>query len=128
MTTKKKTATKAKPSAKKKPPPKTRAAGKKATPKKIPKKTPKLKSADVMSDDALRALPADYADGPDMPVAIAIAEMASLHRLARTVSRPLARVGMGTAQIDTLGRFVARLKSLETGWQRARAGVNLSTG
>jgi hypothetical protein len=40
----------------------------------------------------------------------------------------LANVGIDAEKIHTLDRFGARLKKLETAWQRARRGVRLTTG
>lgn len=117
----------------KKTPAKKKAALKKAPVKKTPaKKTPAKKtptrSVDVASNEALRALPRDYAEAPDMPIGVALAEFASLYRLARTVGKQLEKVGISAQQGQSLGRFVTRLKALEAAWQRARAGVWLGAG
>ena len=80
-------------------------------------------ATDLSSDEALRALPADYAASPDMPVKLAQQELGSLARLAKTAAGPLAKVGITAAQIEQLRRFATRLGSLENAWQRARSGV-----
>lgn len=80
-------------------------------------------AADLSSDEALRALPADYAASPDMPVKLAQQELGSLARLAKTAAGPLAKVGITAAQTEQLRRFATRLGSLENAWQRARSGV-----
>lgn len=124
---------KAKTKVKAKPAAKTQSAVKKKAPAKAVKASKKQaaarpRSADPASNEALRALPADYGDAPDMPVGVAVAEFAALHRLARTVAAPLEKVGITAQQRDTLGRLVTRLKSLEAAWQRARASVRLGAG
>ena len=80
-------------------------------------------ATDLSSDEALRALPADYAASPDMPVKLAQQELGSLARLAKTAAGPLAKVGITAAQTEQLRRFATRLGSLENAWQRARSGV-----
>lgn len=118
---------------KKKTAPKSKTPMKKA---RAPKSKPKTKApvkrrpkvGDGTSDDALRALAPHYAEAPDMPVGVAIAEFASLARLAGTVGKALTKVGITAAQIETLGRMAARLRLIETAWQRARAAVKLGGG
>ncbi|HRI48931.1 MAG TPA: hypothetical protein PLW65_02010 [Pseudomonadota bacterium] len=83
-------------------------------------------AAELSSDEALRALPADYAASPDMPVKLAQQELGSLARLAKTAAGTLAKVGITAAQIEQLRRFATRLGSLEGAWQRARSGVTIT--
>lgn len=113
--TKKKTAPKSKVSVTKK-------TAKKAAPARRPR------GVDLASDEALRALPPEYGESPDMPVGVAIVELASLARLAATASKALAKIGISAAQIETLGRLATRLRLTETAWQRARAAVKLAGG
>jgi hypothetical protein len=91
--------------------------------KRAPTRSP---GADPTSNEALAALPADYAASPDMPVKVAQLELASLARLAKTAAGPLAKVGITAAQSQTLQRFASRLGSLESAWQRARTSVTLT--
>ena len=83
-------------------------------------------AADLSSDEALRALPADYAASPDMPVKLAQQELGALARLAKTAAGPLAKVGIPAAQCAQLQRFATRLGSLENAWQRARGSVTIT--
>ncbi len=83
-------------------------------------------AADLSSDEALRALPADYAASPDMPVKLAQQELGALARLAKTAAGPLAKVGITAVQTAQLQRFATRLGSLENAWQRARGSVTIT--
>ncbi len=82
--------------------------------------------SDLSSDEALRALPGDYAASPDMPVKVAEQELGSLARLAKTAAGALAKVGIAATQIEQLRRFATRLGSLENAWQRARGSIAIS--
>lgn len=135
MPIKKKVASKSRPQSRPRSAGKDRTPAKKASTKKAPvKKTPARKapapdrSVDVTSSEALRALPPEYGDAPDMPVGVALVELASLHRLARSVGKRLERVGISAQRRESLGRFVTRLRALEAAWQRARTGVWLGAG
>jgi hypothetical protein len=81
---------------------------------------------DPTTDLALLALDASYAAPPDMPISIAQQEIASLARLAASRAKELLAVGINASKIQTLTRFAARLKELETSWQRARRGAHLT--
>ena len=82
---------------------------------------------DPTSDEALRALDVAYASSPDLPVAIAIAEAASLARLAGARKDTFAKIGIPAERIELLATFSKRLAELEKGWRRARGSVRLST-
>src|SRR5689334_13170677 len=75
---------------------------------------------DPTTDAALLALSPDYAAAPDIPVAIAVEELASLARLAKARAKDLASVGIDAHPIQTLARFATGLKQREVTWQRAR--------
>ena len=81
---------------------------------------------DPASDEALRALDIAYAAAPDMPVAIAIAETASLARLAGARKAAFAKIGIPAERVDLLATYAKRLSALQKTWQRARGSVRLS--
>ncbi len=83
-------------------------------------------AADPTSAAALIALPASYADPPDLPVDVAIAELGSLARLAKTSATALAAVGLGADHTERLARFGRKLAAYEDAWQAARGGVKLT--
>jgi hypothetical protein len=83
---------------------------------------------DPTTDEALLGLDPSYAAAPDIPMSVAIDEMASLARLGKARQKELAKVGIDAAKIGTLARFAARLKKLETAWQHARSSVRLTAG
>jgi hypothetical protein len=61
-------------------------------PKQAGKKKPATLAADPTSDAALLALGGSFSDSPDMPVAVAQRELASLARLARAQHARLERL------------------------------------
>lgn len=81
---------------------------------------------DPTTDEALRALGVEFASSPDMPVAVAVDELSSLARLAKTRGEALAKIGLSAATLDTLSRFSSRLKALEAAWQKARDTVKFN--
>jgi hypothetical protein len=83
-------------------------------------------ATDPASNEALLARPKEYAAAPDMPVEVAIREIASLARLAKTQHARLAKLGITTDAVDELAHYGRRLEALEAAWQRARGGVRLS--
>lgn len=91
-----------------------------------PKALPTTATTDPTTDEALRSLSSDFANPPDMPVGVAIDELASLARLAKTRGEALAKVGLSAATLDTLSRFAARLRALEGAWQKARDTVKFT--
>ena len=78
------------------------------------------------TDAALRALDESSAASQDIPVSVALAEIASLVRLARSQQAHLPRIGLPPEMIDPLARHVARLGVLEKAWAAARSGVRLT--
>lgn len=78
------------------------------------------------SDEALRALDPKFAEPPDMPVAIAQGEFASLARLGRSFAVELARLGIGADQVEALARLAKRLAVLQERWEAARSDVVMS--
>ncbi len=101
-------------------------SGKQAAAKSAPVTAARLRQDDPISDTALLALPRDYEASPDMPVAIAQAELTALGRMAQTVAGALAKVGITPHHITALGRFAKRLGLAESQWQAARTGTTLS--
>lgn len=85
-----------------------------------------IPQSDPTTEEALLALGAEYVGYPDMPVGIAVAELGSLARLAKTREAALAKVGISGDTLDTLARFAVRLRTLEAAWQKARAAVKLT--
>jgi len=81
---------------------------------------------DPSTDEALLALDPKFADPPDMPIAIAQREAASLARLARGRHQRLAKIGITTARVDDLGALAKRLGALENAWRKARGAVKLT--
>lgn len=81
---------------------------------------------DPASDEALRALDPKFAEPPDMPVAIAQGEFASLARLGRSFAAELAKVGIGADQVEALARLAKRLAVLQERWEAARSDVVMS--
>ena len=84
-------------------------------------------SADPTTDASLLALSARHAASPDIPVSVAVKEIDSLARLARSQQARLTAVGLGPDTIDTLARFGRRLEELEKAWGGARSSVKLTT-
>jgi hypothetical protein len=101
-------------------------AAKKTAPKAA--STPKsvITSSDPTTDAALLGLSAQYAASPDIPVAVAAAEIASLARLAKSQQARLTAIGIAPATVDTLARFARRLGEIETAWGAARSNVKLT--
>ncbi len=83
-------------------------------------------SVDPTTDASLLALSAHYAASPDIPVAVAGAEIASLARLARSQQARFTAIGLGPEKIDTLARHGRRLADLEKAWGSARSNVKLT--
>ena len=92
-----------------------------------PAKPKKAAPLDPASDAALLALSPDHARAPDMPVAVARRELASLARLAHGERARLGEIGIAKAQIEDLHRFADRLGALEKSWQKARGAVQLGS-
>jgi hypothetical protein len=101
-----------------------------AKPVKTPKapKAPKLAPIDPKRDAALLMLPSSYAESPDMPVAIAIAELDALHRLATKEARTLARFGVAARQTNELGAYVKELALRERTWTVERDATASAEG
>jgi hypothetical protein len=78
------------------------------------------------TDASLLALSASYGDAPDIPVAVAANEIASLARLAKSQQARFTAIGLGPDTIDTLAGFGRRLVVLEKAWGAARDGVKLT--
>ena len=87
---------------------------------------PAAPAADPTSPEALRALPAAYADPPDMPIDVAVAELGALARQGKKAEKELAAVGLGPEVVERVGRFAKRLAACEDAWQEARGGVKLT--
>lgn len=83
-------------------------------------------AVDPTTDAALLALSARHAAAPDIPIKVAVAEIASLARLAKGEKDRLAAVGIDAVQIEALRRFGLRLEALEKAWGAARTGVKLT--
>ena len=83
-------------------------------------------SVDPTTDASLLALSAHYAASPDIPVAVAGAEIASLARLARSQQAHFTAIGLGPDRIDALARHGRRLADLEKAWGTARSNVKLT--
>lgn len=81
---------------------------------------------DATSDASLLALDPSYAAAPDMPVAVAQREIASLARLGQAQHIKLAKVGISAVVLADLAHFAKRLSALETAWRKARTGVALT--
>lgn len=94
--------------------------------KSVTKASKELPTTDPTTDEALRALGAELANPPDMPVDVAIDELASLARLAKTRGDALAKVGLPATTLDTLARFATRLRALEGAWRKARETVKFT--
>jgi hypothetical protein len=90
------------------------------------KKKPSPVETDPTTDASLRALPAAYADPPDIPVTVQTDELKSLARLAKSQEARLSPLGLGAEVVDRLGRFAKKLGALESRWQSAREGVRLT--
>jgi hypothetical protein len=84
-------------------------------------------TTDPTTDASLLALDPSYADAPDMPIAIAAQEMASLARLAAARKADFARIGITPAKVDHLATFAKRLAAQEKAWQKSRGAVRLTT-
>ena len=97
----------------------------KPTPTPTPKQTPAPTGAPT-TDASLLALAATYAAAPDIPVAVAANEIASLARLAKSQQPRFTAIGLGPDVIDTLALFGRRLVALEKAWGKARDGVKLT--
>ena len=82
--------------------------------------------SDPTTDEVLLGLDPSFAAAPDLPVGVAQKELASLARLAKSCSKEMGKVGITAQKIETLARYASRLKSLESGWVRARGGVKLT--
>lgn len=83
-------------------------------------------AADQATDAALLALAPRYAASPDIPIAVAAREIASLVRLARSQQARLTAVGLGPVKTDMLARLGRRLDVLEAAWGVARKNVKLT--
>jgi hypothetical protein len=78
------------------------------------------------TDASLLALSASYAAAPDIPVAVAVAEIASLARLAKSQQASFTAIGLGPDSLDNLAGLGRRLVALEKAWAAARDGVKLT--
>jgi hypothetical protein len=83
-------------------------------------------AVDPTSPAALRALTPDYAVAPDMPIGVAITELGSLSRLAKTSQGRLTAIGLGPEVTARVARFGKQLGACEDAWQEARAAVRLT--
>ena len=90
------------------------------------KTTPAPVSVDPTTDASLLTLSIHYAASPDIPVAVAGAEIASLARLARGQQARFTAIGLGPEKIDALARHGRRLADLEKAWNAARSNVKLT--
>lgn len=95
---------------------------KKNAPKKPTTKKPAATKAstpsktDAKRDAALLLLPSSFAEMPDIPVEIAMAEMAALYKLAKKEARTLGRFGIGVKVIEELGAFGKELGERQRAW------------
>jgi hypothetical protein len=89
-------------------------------------KAPTTVTVDPTTDAQLLALSIDYAASPDLPIAVAGAEIASLARLAKSQQAQLTAIGLGPETIETLARHGRRLFELEEAWGAARSNVKLT--
>jgi hypothetical protein len=78
------------------------------------------------TDASLLALPASYGDAPDIPVAVAVNEIASLARLAKSQQASFTAIGLGPDVIGSLALLGRRLVALEKAWGAARDSVKLT--
>jgi hypothetical protein len=83
-------------------------------------------AVDPTTDAALLALSARHAASPDIPVSVAVNEIASLARLARGEQTRFTAIGLGPDRIAALALFGRRLAELEAAWGSARSGVKLT--
>ena len=101
-------------------------AAKKTAKKTAQKPTHAPVLVDPTADASLLALSVQYSASPDIPVAVAGAEIASLARLARSQQAQFTAIGLGPEILDTLARHARRLVELEEAWSAARSNVKLT--